>query len=124
LCAEDCTIGPYKLKKGTIIHFPIYAMHHNPKFFPDPEKFRPERFLKSENPVSPASQFSYIPFGGGPRVCIGMRFAMAEMKIAMAKLLAEFRIVSTPETRLDLMEGDSFLFNYPEVRVKLERRTV
>ena len=70
-----------------------------------------------------AKQFAFLPFGGGPRVCIGMRFAMAEIKIGMAKLLANFKIVETPETKLDFQAGDLFFLTYPEVKVKLEKRT-
>jgi len=95
-------------------------MHYNSKYFPEPEKFLPERFLKSnENKVVP---FSHLPFGGGPRVCIGQRFAMVEMKIAMAKLLSKFRIVATPKTKIEPLLGDSFLFSYDNVHIKLEPR--
>ena len=95
-------------------------MHYNPKYFPEPEMFQPERFLKSnESKIVP---FSYIPFGGGPRVCIGQRFAMIEMKIAMAKLLAKFKIVATPATSMDVLKGDTFLFSYGDILVKLEPR--
>jgi len=96
-------------------------MHYNPKYFPEPEKFQPERFLKPND--SEIVPFSYIPFGGGPRVCIGQRFAMIEMKIAMAKLLANFKIVATPATSLDPLKGSPFLFSYKDVLVKLEPRT-
>ena len=95
-------------------------MHYNPKYFAEPEKFQPERFLKSnESQIVP---FSYIPFGGGPRVCIGQRFAMVEMKIAMAKLLAKFKIVASPATSMDVLKGDTFLFSYGDILVKLEPR--
>ena len=66
-------------------------MHYNSKYFPEPEQFRPERFLKSSSSSEEGSKvvpFSHLPFGVGPRVCIGQRFAMVEMKIAMAKLLS------------------------------------
>ena len=122
-CIEDCTVGPYNIKKGTLVIFPIYAMHHNPKYFPEPEKFKPERFLKTESESDNfAAQFSYIPFGGGQRQCIGMRFAMSEIKIGMAKLLAEFKIVDTPKTKLDMLPGDFFVFSYKDVNVRLEKR--
>ncbi len=58
LCADDTTLGPYKIKKGTLITFPIYAMHQNPKYFPEPGKFKPERFLKTENEENTATQVS------------------------------------------------------------------
>ena len=96
-------------------------MHYNPKYFPEPEKFQPERFLKPK--ASAIVPFSYIPFGGGPRVCIGQRFAMVEMKIAMAKLLAAFTIVATPATSLEALKGSPFLFSYKDVLVKLQPRS-
>ena len=110
------------MKKGTLVNFPIYAMHHNPKYFPEPEKFKPERFLKNEDEDNLAAQYAFMPFGGGPRQCIGMRFAMSEIKIAMAKLLANYKIVDTPQTKLDFLPGDSFILTYPEVKVKLVKR--
>ena len=121
-CSADCTVGPYNIKKGTLIYFPIYAMHHNPRFFPEPEQFRPERFLKTESETL-ATQYAFLPFGGGPRLCIGMRFAIAEIKIAMAKLLANFKIVETSQTKLEPLPGDPFMFSYPDIKVKLETRT-
>jgi cytochrome P450 family 3 subfamily A len=122
VCAEDTTLGPYNVKKDTLINFPIYAMHHNPKYFPEPEKFKPERFLKNEGEENLATQFAFIPFGGGPRQCIGMRFAMVEVKIAMAKLLANYKIVDTPQTKLEILPGDFFILTFPDVKVKLEKR--
>ncbi len=99
-------------------------MHHNPEFFPEPEKFKPERFLKrddgSEEGVIP---FSYIPFGGGPRQCIGMRFAMAEIKIAIAKVIQNFQIVDTPETNIELNLGDMFMMSYDKINVRLVKRS-
>ena len=120
VCAEDCTLGPYKIKKDTIVQFPFAAMHHNPKLFPQPEKFKPERFLKpNSNEIVP---FSYLPFGGGPRICIGQRFAIIEMKIAMAKLIYRFRIIETPSTKLEVLKGDNFFLSYENFHVKLEPR--
>jgi len=117
VCTEDCTIGPYNIKKGTLIMFPFHAMHYNPKYFPEPENFIPDRFLKSSN--TEIVPFSYLPFGGGPRVCIGQRFAIVEMKIAMAKLLSKFKIVNTPSTKLEALKGDPFLFSYDNVLVTM-----
>ena len=95
-------------------------MHHNPDFFPEPDVFQPERFLKNKNSsTSEVVPFSYIPFGGGPRKCIGIRFAMAEMKIALAKLLQKYEIVPVPQTKLDFKVGDPAFLSYSEVEVKI-----
>lgn len=59
---------------------------------------------------------------GGPRKCIGQRFAQVEMKIAIAKLLAKYKLVDSIETKLDIEKGDIFLLSYPEMKVKLELR--
>ncbi|XP_052738859.1 cytochrome P450 6B5-like [Bicyclus anynana] len=58
-----------RVEKGDRIHIPIYHIHHNPKYFPEPEEFRPERFYGEEK--KNIKQFTYMPFGEGPRICIG-----------------------------------------------------
>lgn len=75
---------------GKILTASIMMLHQNEKLYPEPNKFRPERFL--ERKFSP---YEYIPFGGGPRRCIGAAFAMYELKIVLATLLRryEFRLV-------------------------------
>ncbi|KAF6217135.1 hypothetical protein GE061_001488 [Apolygus lucorum] len=73
------------IPKKTNILIPVYSMQHDPKHFPEPEKFIPERFELG------ITKGSYAPFGEGPRVCIGKRFALVEIKLAMARLLTTFR---------------------------------
>lgn len=78
-----------KVPKGMYLYLFIYGVHHDPEFWPLPEKFDPERFNKeNEKKELP---FSYFPFGGGPRLCIGNNFAMLEMKVVLALLLMNFR---------------------------------
>ena len=88
--------------------------------FDQPFEFKPERFLKESK--DSITSFSYIPFGGGPRKCIGMRFAMIEMKLAMAKLIRKFKIVEVPETKLDFFSGDYAFLSYSDLYIKLEDR--
>jgi cytochrome P450 family 6 len=57
------------LEKGLQVVLPIYGLHHDPKYYPDPERFDPERFSDPE--IKKRPQFSFIPFGEGPRICIG-----------------------------------------------------
>eukprot|EP00094_Tigriopus_californicus_P012369 TCALIF_11957-PA protein Name:"Similar to Cyp6a2 Cytochrome P450 6a2 (Drosophila melanogaster)" AED:0.11 eAED:0.11 QI:0/0/0/1/1/1/3/0/300 len=108
-----------KLKKGTVVQIPIYALHRNPDFFPDPNTFKPERFMEKDESMG---DMTFLAFGGGPRVCIGMRFAMSEMKIALAKFISQFRVTDTSHTKLDLLPGDSFFLAYPEMKVRIESR--
>lgn len=74
IASQDYHIPDTKivLEKGTAVLVPIYAIHHDPEIYPIPEKFDPDRFSPEE--VKKRHQFSWLPFGGGGRICIGMRF--------------------------------------------------
>ncbi|VEN39385.1 unnamed protein product [Callosobruchus maculatus] len=98
LCTKAYTIEPagdeeraLHIQKGTYLSFPTYAVQHDPKYFPDPDKFDPERF-SSEN-VHKVLPYTYLPFGAGPRSCIGNRFALLETKALFFYLLKSFQIV-------------------------------
>lgn len=102
------------------VKMPIYASHYHPEYFPDPHQFQPERFLKAnQDQLKP---YTFRPFGGGPRICLGQRFAMTEIKIILAKLLLAYRIVSAPDTKLEFSKGNDFMLNFPEMIVKLVKR--
>ncbi|XP_036143624.1 cytochrome P450 9e2-like isoform X2 [Monomorium pharaonis] len=73
-----------------------YALHHDSKYFPNPSKFDPERF--SEQNKDNILPYSYLPFGEGPRKCIGNRFALMETKILIARLLQKFTLKTTEKT--------------------------
>lgn len=84
-------LGPYTLPKGAIVSIDTWAMHYNPEYFPDPEKFVPERF--SEDKDSPSKgrvPFTFTPFSGGPRQCMGMKFSFIEQRVALSLLLLRF----------------------------------
>ena len=85
---------------------PSYAAHYTEEFFPNPTEFQPERFLK-ENSAN-IIPYTYRPFGGGPRICLGQRFALTEMSVFMAKLLKKFKFVAVPETRTEYVPGNFF----------------
>lgn len=74
----------YTIPAGIQVFTSIFHMHRDPKFFPDPEKFIPERFL-DENAPHKAHPFSYVPFSGGPRNCIGQKFAGMELKVRLGR---------------------------------------
>ncbi|XP_044738983.1 cytochrome P450 9e2-like [Chrysoperla carnea] len=81
------------LEKGTNIQFPIYAIHRDPQNYSNPEKFDPERF--SDENKQNIDPMTYLPFGVGPRNCIGSRFALMEVKVAMFHLIKNFEIILT-----------------------------
>ena len=119
-CTNDCTIKGLKIKKGVLIKMPIYAAHFNDKFFPEPNKFMPDRFLK-EN-ADNIIPYTWRPFGAGNRVCIGQRFAIMEIKIFVAKLLRKFKITKTTKTELKNPIGTYGMLTYPEIIVSLSSR--
>jgi cytochrome P450 len=86
-------IGPYEIPAGTFVLPAIAAMHHSPGLYPDPEEFRPERFLGEG-----AEQYSWIPFGGGVRRCIGASYAEYEMRIVLGAIVGRTEL-SAPDPR-------------------------
>ncbi|XP_065342833.1 uncharacterized protein LOC135941346 [Cloeon dipterum] len=90
------------IEAGMIITVPIYPLHRDPEYFPDPEKFDPERF--SEENKADIKPYTYLPFGVGPHNCIGMRFALLEVKLCVIHLLAtcKLRVCSKTEIPLQL----------------------
>lgn len=77
------------LPKGQAISIPVQAIQHDPELYPNPQTFDPDRFSPEE--VTKRHPFAYMPFGAGSRICIGMRFAMVEMKIGFAKILIKYK---------------------------------
>ncbi|CRL05219.1 CLUMA_CG018250, isoform A [Clunio marinus] len=98
--------------EGTQITIPTYSMHRDPQFFPDPLKFDPERF-NDEN-VSNIRPFTYLPFGEGPRICIGVRFALMVTKIALVKLMTEFEFDKSFRTPIPMKFSVKSLVLSPE----------
>ncbi|XP_011869162.1 PREDICTED: cytochrome P450 9e2-like [Vollenhovia emeryi] len=84
------------LEPDTVLMFPAYALHRDPKYFPNPDKFDPERF--SEENKDNILPYTYLPFGHGPRKCIGNRFALMETKILIAHLLQKFTLKTVEKT--------------------------
>uniref|UniRef100_A0A1B6CD09 Cytochrome P450 n=1 Tax=Clastoptera arizonana TaxID=38151 RepID=A0A1B6CD09_9HEMI len=100
VCTEPYQIPDSKvvIEKGTRITVPIYSIHRDPRYYPAPEEFDPDRFV--DNNYKPSGH--YLPFGNGPRNCIGMRFAILEVKIVLAKILLEFSVKLNKKTQLPL----------------------
>ena len=122
-CSKDSSINGMVIKEGTGIIVPTWAMHRNSELFgEDAKMFVPERFLDGRM-TEPIANYTFHAFGGGPRSCIGMRFAMTEMKIAMAKLLTTFSFEDEPSvTNLALAKGAYFLLTYPDMKLRIKTR--
>ncbi|XP_065071288.1 cytochrome P450 4F4-like [Rhopilema esculentum] len=93
---QDDQLGEYSIPKGTYILIPVCAIHHIEEFWPNHEKFMPERFLAEGTKQPEMGNYKFIPFSNGPRNCIGWRFSMMEMKVAIAKLLTTFKFELDP----------------------------
>lgn len=118
---EDITINGIFIPKGTDVSIPISALHRDPKYWPDPEKFDPERFTEENKAKRP--QFAYLPFGLGPRVCIGMRLAVSEAKLAIVAMLQNFRFHSCEKTEIPITIEKGFLTRPQNgVHVQVEER--
>ena len=119
-CVKDCVVNGIKVRKGVRIQMPIYSAHYNKEFFPEPEKYQPERFLK-EN-ADNIIPYTWRPFGSGNRVCIGQRFAMMEIKILIAKLISKFELICTEKSGIKPEKGTFSFFLYPHSFAKVELR--
>ncbi|XP_024941659.1 cytochrome P450 6k1 isoform X2 [Cephus cinctus] len=99
ICVKDYKVPDmdFVIKKGTPIFVGIMGMHKDPEYFPEPEKFDPDRF--SDERKADIKPQTYMPFGEGPRICIGMRFAMLSIKLSLCSFLTNFRAERCAETQ-------------------------
>ena len=107
-CTQTCAVtDDIIIEKGTDVVFPIFTLHRDPTYWPDPDKFDPERFNPNNEQSYPT--FAYIPFGEGPRACIGKRMVLLEVKIVLITIFRKLRFIRTADTEvpLDLCYGIS-----------------
>jgi len=123
-CKEACVIRGVEFPLGVVLNIPSYAIHRDPDFWPEPEKFDPDRFLPEETEKRPS--FSYLPFGLGQRQCIGTKLALLEMKIALAMILQRIKFEKGLGTTENLeFKADGFILRSRDpIFVKLVRRSL
>ena len=92
--AGDDRLGPFRMPAGAHLIISPYALHRRPDYWPEPDAFWPERFAPGARADRP--KLAYLPFGGGPRICIGNSFAMMEHAIVLATALRHWRLESIP----------------------------
>ncbi|MGG6237798.1 cytochrome P450 [Nodosilinea sp. AN01ver1] len=97
ILSQPLTVAGYEFPAGAVLFLNIYLVHHREDLYPEPDRFRPERFL--ERQYSPAE---FLPFGGGHRSCIGMAFALMEMKLVLATVLRYWDLELAPRDRRPL----------------------
>ncbi len=90
----EVEIGGYRLARGSLVAISPYVTQRDPRWFPEPECFDPDRFGPGR--VEDIPEYAYLPFGAGPHVCIGNTFAMMEITLVVATLVQRFHIELTP----------------------------
>ncbi len=115
----DDHVGDLHWSAGTTVMVSPYVLHRNPEHWPDPERFDPDRFLPEVAKTRPS--YAYLPFGGGPRLCIGQQFALQEMQFLLAMLVHRFELVSTKNAHPGTLPLITLRAKRP-VFVRLKRR--
>jgi cytochrome P450 len=117
---EDVEVGGYVIPKGAQILLSQWVVHRDPRWFPNPEGFDPDRWTPDRAGALP--RYAYFPFGGGPRVCIGNHFAVMEATLILAIIVQRFRIELLPGQRLVLEPSVTLRQAGPGLRVRLVER--
>ncbi|XP_030761383.1 cytochrome P450 6A1-like isoform X3 [Sitophilus oryzae] len=99
------------IEKGTRVIIPVWGLHRDPEFYPNPEEFNPENFSTENKAKRP--DIAYIPFGEGPRMCIGLRFGVLQTKLALIALLRNFKhtLNSRTKTPIEIDPEAIFVLN-------------
>jgi cytochrome P450 len=97
-----------------------WVVHRDPRWFPNPEGFDPDRWLPERARALP--RFAYFPFGGGPRICIGNHFAMMEATLILALIVRRWHVELLPGQRLELKPSVTLRQRGPGLRVRLADR--
>ncbi|XP_068133444.1 thromboxane-A synthase [Hyperolius riggenbachi] len=97
---RDCTVMGHKIPAGMVVEIPVGCIQNDPQYWPEPKEFKPERFTAEEK--QKRHPCVYLPFGAGPRSCIGMRLAILEAKITLFRILQKFCFETCPKTQIPL----------------------
>ncbi|CAF3981022.1 unnamed protein product [Rotaria sordida] len=117
-CMEDAHVAGYHIQKGSSIQVDVLSVHYDQELWgPEPvDEFHPERHSCKRHPLA------YMPFGGGPRTCIGMRFALMEIKSCLARLMNTYQILPPSQEKYELNMCEEIVITPEKVFVKLEKR--
>ena len=116
---EDVSIRGYTIPAGSVILISQYVVQRDPRYWPDPDAFQPERFAPGWDKDLP--KFAYFPFGGGPRVCIGNSFAIMEANLVLATIMQRYTLDLAPGQQVE-MEPLITLRSKNGIRMRLNQR--
>ncbi|XP_014772532.1 cytochrome P450 3A8 [Octopus bimaculoides] len=118
---ETVKIKDWIIPKNIPVDISIYSLQHDPEYWPEPDKFIPERFApEAKDKLNP---YTFLPFGFGPRMCIGQKMARIEFKLAISTIIRKYKFVKSPETEVPLkIGGQIFLFAENGIWLKAEKR--
>lgn len=108
----------FVVPKGMNLVIPVYAIHHDPEYYPDPYKFDPERFMNDATKTR--NNFTFLPFGEGPRMCIANRFGMLQMKTCLSTMINSYRFSITKDTPIPIKINKVIFITAPETPIILE----
>lgn len=111
------------IEKGTIVVIPALGIHYDPDIYPEPEKFKPERFTEAEIQARPSC--TWLPFGDGPRNCIGSRFGLMQTCVGLAYLIKDLKFTVSPKTQIPLkmISKNILLSSEKGIHLNVERIT-
>ena len=98
---DEDEVGGFYVPKNSVITMSSYVTHRHPEFWDEPERFDPQRFTPERKAERP--RYAYLPFGGGPRICIGNSFAMTEAILLLAAIVQRYRLTLLPGTQVELV---------------------
>jgi len=118
-CTKDYPLPDSHLiiQKGTSIIISLFGMFRDPKYFPDPDTFRPDRFTTKDY-----NETAYIPFGEGPRNCIGLRMGKMIAKVGLVKLLKHFTFTKTDDRPIEYTATNVTLISKHGINLKVSHR--
>jgi cytochrome P450 len=119
--SEDVRLGGYDVPEGSLVMLPQWGVHRDPRWYDDPETFDPDRWTSDR--ASNRPNYSYFPFGGGPRHCIGKHLSMLEAQMILATVAQNYRLRLAPEQSAELDFAPSLTMHPSEpIRMEVQRR--